>query len=127
MSSRGRRYVFGPVVEGISLMGLRPGQVMVLAAGFVAAVFVLYVRPSGIGGLLAIAASLGAVAISFVPLAGRTAERWAPVAARWALSGAARRYRSPAPTEGVQATLRTGESGRLASALPATLADLDLL
>lgn len=127
MSSHGRRYVFGPVVEGISLMGLRPGQVMVLAAGFVAAVFVLYVGPSGIGGLLALATSLAAVAISFVPLAGRTAERWAPVAARWVRSGAARRYRSPAPTQGAQATLRTGESARKASALPPTLADLDLL
>ena len=128
MSSPGRRYVFGPVAEGISLMGLRPGQVVVLAAGFVAAVFVLYVGPSGIGGLLAITASLAAVAISFVPVAGRTAERWAPVAARWVLLGAAaRRYRSAAPTAGARATLRAGESARPASALPSALADLDLL
>jgi Putative type VII ESX secretion system translocon, EccE len=128
MSRPERRYVFGSVAEGISLMGLRPGQVVVLATGLLVAVLVLYVGPSGIGALLAIAASLAAVAISFLPVRGRTLERWAPVAARWLLSAdAARAYSSAAPTAGARAVLRAEEHVRAPSALPAALADLDLL
>src|SRR4051794_17323642 len=128
MSGSCRRYVFGPVAEGVSLMGLRPGQEVVLAGGFVSAVLVLSVGKSGLGAFLAVAASLAAVAISCVALVGRTVERWAPVAGRWALSGRAqRRYRSGAITAGAWAALRAGASVRMPSALPEVLADLDLL
>ena len=127
--SPGRRYVFGPIAEGAALMGLRAGQVAVLAAGLLGAVVLLYVGGPGLGAFLALLSAAGAVAIAFVPIAGRTAEQWLPPLARWRARrlGAKTSYRAAAPTAGARDPLRAGEPLELAPSLPDLLADLELL
>jgi hypothetical protein len=127
--AQGRRYVFGPLAEGAALMGLRASQVAVLGAGLVGAVVLLYVGGSGLGAFLALVSAGGAVAIAFVPIAGRSAEQWLPLIARW--SGRRLRgntaYRAAGPTAGACEPLGAGEPVETAPSLPDTLVDLDLL
>jgi hypothetical protein len=121
-----RRYSFGPVAEGMSVLGLRPGQLIVLAAGLVACVMLLYVGGAGAGAALAVAVLIATLAIAFAPLNGRTAEQWAPVIARWGRRGGSSRYRSSAPSAGV-ADLSGDRGAKPMATLPPELGGLDLL
>jgi len=78
----GRRYVFGPLEQRGLIMGLRAGQVALLATALFIAMVVLRSAPDVLGVLAAVAVSLGAVAVAFVPVGGRTASQWAPAAGR---------------------------------------------
>ncbi|HET7486650.1 MAG TPA: SCO6880 family protein [Acidimicrobiales bacterium] len=85
------------------LVGLRLPQVLVLAAGVLAAVAAMVVVPSALGlGLAAGALALAAPA-ALVRVRGRTADQWAPVLARWAAVAALgrRRWRSSLPALGL--------------------------
>ncbi len=126
MSSR-RRYRFGPLEQRAVVGPLRAGQVAIVAAAAVFGLGSLYVLRSFLGLLVGVAALCAAGAVIFVPLEGRTAEEWAPVALRWALRGrrAKAGYRSSTPTAGV----RVGTDGEpeYEPSLPPELSDLDLL
>jgi hypothetical protein len=123
----GRRYRFGPLEQRAVVGPLRIGQVAVLAAGALIGVGALYVMRS-LAGLAVALAALGAAAAAIgVPIEGRTAEEWAPVAGRWL---ARRRraeagYRSAAPGAGTRLGA-DGEAEHEAS-LPPALAGLELL
>jgi hypothetical protein len=93
------RYRFGPLEQHGVLLGLSLGQVAVLGSGLLSAFgFILLFRSP----LLAIGAGLAAIALAFVPVAGRTLEAWAPVASRHAARRATGRHRwtSTAPASG---------------------------
>jgi len=122
-----RRYRFGPLEQRAALGPLRAGQVAIVGAAAVLGLGSLYAMRSFAGLLLAVGVLFAAAALIFVPLEGRTAEEWAPVALRWALRGRGARagYRSSAPTDGVRSG-GEGEPTRLPS-LPPELAGLQLL
>jgi len=76
-------YVFGPRETRGLLLGLRGPQLAVLIAGLGCLVAGLSAGFGGaVSGVLAVAVS---AAVVFVPLAGRTAEQWAPAAAGFGL------------------------------------------
>ena len=93
------RYRFGPLERRGLIAGWRGGQIAVVAAGAVAAIFVLHRRPT----LLAIGVAVLLVAVSVVlawwPIAGRTAEQWLPTVVRWGASGVAGSRRRRAGVE----------------------------
>jgi hypothetical protein len=62
--------------------GWRGGQIAVVASGLVVAVGILRARPSPAGVAVAFVAVVAGVAAATWPFAGRTAEEWAPDAAR---------------------------------------------
>src|SRR5918994_808764 len=97
------RYRFGPLEKRGVLMGLRAGQLAVVAAALVVAVATLSAAPraSGLG-----LSALAAVAIAFVPVAGRTLEQWSPLATRWLIRGlrSQRRTVTRQPGRGVSST-----------------------
>lgn len=90
----GARYHFGPLERRGLVAGWRGGQLAVVSVGLVAAVFVL----RGHAGLTGIAGSIVVVAVSVAlvtwPIAGRSAEQWAPEAVRHARTSACRRRQS---------------------------------
>ncbi len=105
------RYRFGPLERRGVLMGLRAGQLGVVASAIVVSVVMLSAAPSASGlGLSALAALL-AVAVAFVPLAGRTLEQWTPLATRWLLRGmrGQRRVTTAQPGRGVTSTHKVSE------------------
>jgi hypothetical protein len=77
-----RRYRFGPLERRGLVAGWRGGQIAVVAAALVVAVGVLRSRPSTVGATAAFVVVALAVAAVTWPVAGRTAEQWAPEAAR---------------------------------------------
>ncbi|MGH7316969.1 MAG: hypothetical protein ACREJS_11975, partial [Candidatus Rokuibacteriota bacterium] len=81
------RYRFGPLEKRGLLMGLRAGQLGVVAGAIVGAVAALSAAPSAPGLALSALVALIAVAVAFVPLAGRTLEQWTPLATRWLIRG----------------------------------------
>jgi hypothetical protein len=87
------RYRFGPLERRGVVAGWRGGQLGAVAGSLVVAVLVLRVTPSlpGIAGAVLVVAV--AVAASTWPMAGRTAEEWAPDAVRYACASGARRAR----------------------------------
>ncbi|HET7177695.1 MAG TPA: SCO6880 family protein [Solirubrobacterales bacterium] len=123
----GRRYRFGPLEERAVVGPLRAGQVAVLGAGAVVGLGALYGVGGGVGVAMALVALGGAAAAICVPLGGRTAQEWAPVAARWALrrGRAEAGYRSTAPQGGVR--IGPGGEARHETSLPPALAGVELL
>ncbi len=118
MSDRRVTYTFGPLERRGILGPVRAGQAGVLAFGGLLAIVALDSSPSPTGAVVALLALAGAVAASCAPVAGRTVQEWAPVAARFG----ARRIRgraqflSPAPSVGsVTRGLRRRRSARLAA------------
>jgi hypothetical protein len=122
-----RRYRFGPIEQRPVIGPLRAGQFAFLAVGAVLALAALYALKSIVGILLALLLLAGATALIALPIEGRTAEEWAPVAARWARrrGAAAGGYRSSAPRAGA----RLDDSGEAHHELsvPDEMAGLDLL
>lgn len=83
------RFRFAPRESRGLLLGLRPRQIVLLA---VAGVTVVAGAAAGTVGLLLgvlLACTLGVAC--FVPVGGRSAEEWAPIAARWLWRGASGR------------------------------------
>jgi Putative type VII ESX secretion system translocon, EccE len=76
------RYRFGPLERRGLVAGWRGGQIASVAVALVVAVAILRSRPSVVGAALAFTAVVAGVAVATWPLAGRTAEQWAPDAAR---------------------------------------------
>jgi Putative type VII ESX secretion system translocon, EccE len=101
--SQGRlTYRFGPL-ERRGLIGpVRTGQAAAVGLGALAAVALLDQLPSTSGAALAIVVFGGAVALANAPVAGRTLDEWAPLAASFALRRIAgrARFRSPISTRG---------------------------
>jgi hypothetical protein len=99
------RYRFGPLERRGLVAGWRGGQIGAVAAGLLVAVVLMrgHPSPAGVAGALVVVTL--AVAVATWPIAGRTAEEWAPDAVRHA----------------------TRRPGRRRGAGPSPLADLQLL
>src|SRR5215471_2289401 len=97
--SEAPRYRFGPLEQHGFMLGLRGGQITVLASGLLSALGVILLFRSP---LLAVVAGLAAIAVAFVPIAGRTLEAWLPVASRYGARRATgnHRWTSGAPAAG---------------------------
>ena len=86
------RFRFAPRESRGLMLGLRPRQVVVLGVAAVTLVAGVATGPAGLAAAVLLASAL--TVACFVPVAGRTAEEWAPIALRWAWRGkAARRWR----------------------------------
>jgi hypothetical protein len=112
-------YRFGPL-ERRGLIGpVRTGQAAAVALGALAAVALLDQLPSASGATLAIVAFGSAVALASAPVAGRTLDEWAPLAASFALRriGGRARFRSPISTRGES----SGTAGTSQPAVPPAL------
>ncbi|MHB8330242.1 MAG: SCO6880 family protein [Acidimicrobiales bacterium] len=111
------RYRFGPLERRGVVAGWRGGQIGVVAGGLVMAVLVLRAGPSALGIALSLAVVTLAVAAATWPLAGRTAEEWAPDAVRHALS-VSRRARRRTPLFGTVRVMSVEvEDGRTCAAV----------
>jgi hypothetical protein len=91
-------YTFGPLERRGILGPLRAGQAAVLALGALVAIVALDSSPSPVGLAFALLAFTLAVAATWAPVAGRTAQEWGPVVARFTIRR--RRFLSRAPTGG---------------------------
>jgi len=76
------RYRFGPLERRGLVAGWRGGQIGAVAAALVVDVGVLRISPSPVGVMAAVAVLAVGVAVATWPIAGRTAEQWAPDALR---------------------------------------------
>jgi hypothetical protein len=126
MAAEARRYRFGPLERRGVVGALRGGQVVVCAAALVTVVVLLSLATGALMLPVATAIALAAAAVAFWPLAGRTAEEWAPVAARWLLGRDRRSYRSAAPTAGARGAVSSHDVQQPVS-LPAQVAGIELL
>jgi len=83
----GARYRFGPRERNGALAGLRPGQILTVAAGLVVGVAVLHLDANGIGAVMALIVLGTCVALATWPIAGRAGDEWMPVVVRWSTAG----------------------------------------
>jgi hypothetical protein len=122
-----RRYRFGPLEQRALVGPLQLGQVAVLAVGAAAGLGTLYGLRSFAGLAIGAGAICAAAAAILVPLDGRTAEEWAPIAIGWALRR--RRAKAGYRSAAIEAGTRIGPDGAVIHelSLPPTLADLELL
>src|SRR4051812_20944229 len=127
MAHEFRRYRFGPLERRGLVGSLRPSQVAALATALVIAVVAMRAAPTGAGIVVALVVVGLVAAACFWPVVGRSAEEWAPIAARhaWRLTRGRHRHRSAAPTSGV----RGGAASRPRSvvSLPNAATGLDIL
>ena len=100
-----RRYRFGPLEQRGVIGSLRPVQVFVIAGSLAGAVLLMRTFAGGAGLFAALMLALAAAAFCFWPIAGRSAEEWLPIAARYGGRRATggHRYRSLAPMAGMNA------------------------
>jgi len=112
------RYRFSPLERRGVIAGWRGGQIAAVASGLVVGVLALRWRPSVIGILMAVVGLALGTALGFWPIAGRTAEQWLPLAARWfaTRSSGDGRQHAPGPREGHRVSVGpdpqvTGRSG----------------
>ncbi len=102
MSEERLSYRFGPLERRGLLGPLRLGQAAAVGGALALDVELLDRVGGGAGVLIALVLLAVAVALTTVPLAGRTAEQWAPIG--WAFSARAatgrRRFRSRLPRSG---------------------------
>lgn len=109
------RYRFGPLERRGLIAGWRGGQIAAVAVGLLVAVGVVRSRPSVAGAALALVAVAVGAAVAAWPIAGRTAEEWAPDAVRF-VAGESRRRRAVrrddpfASLRLLSVTLDTGEA-----------------
>lgn len=118
-----RRYLFGPLERRALLMGLRGEQVAVLAITLLLVLAAMGTVPAPANIAVAFSLVTAAAAVCFVPVGGRTAEQWAPVALRWTWQHVTRRhrFRTDAPGRG-----HTSD-GAVPCALPDSLGSLSIL
>lgn len=105
MSEQRQTYRFGPV-ERRSLLGpMRAGQAVTFIAGAGIAVTVLDRSPSTTGAVFALCVVIVAALSSTLPVGGRTADQWLPVAMSFGVRLLTRRslHASPAPRRGAPA------------------------
>lgn len=123
-----RRYRFGPLEQRGVVGPLRAGQVLLAGGSGVAALLCAYGIGAGAGVALALAILLASAASLLLPLGGRSAQEWAPVAAAWVLrrGRGLDSYRSAAPSAGIRLGAVGGEL-RYALSLPPELAELEML
>ncbi len=117
-------YRFGPIERRGILGPVRAGQAAVLAVGLLVAIAALTRAPSGGGALLGTTSVAVAAMLAVAPLAGRTAEEWAPLVGVFVfrrLTGRAR-FRSPTPFAGFR--LRGGNVHELPGRPPPALRQL---
>lgn len=122
-----RRYRFGPLEKRGLIGALRPAQAILIAASLTVGVLLMRFLPNGTGVIAALGLALVTAAFCFWPVAGRSAEAWLPIVARYgAERGRANRVRrSPAPLRGT----RVAADGRPepVAALPEVSRNLELL
>ncbi len=102
MTERRLTYAFGPLERRGIFGPVRGGQALLLASGMLVAIVLIDRAPTAAGALIALLVGAIAAAASFAPLAGRTAQEWAPIAGSFAtrsVSGRLR-FRSSAPMLG---------------------------
>jgi len=107
-------YRFGPL-ERRGLFGpVRSGQVAILVLGALLAVAILDAAPTATGAVAGTIAFAACALLCVVPLGGRTAQEWAPVAAAFCArrTTLATRFRSSIPGRGL--TWRSGSAGLVA-------------
>jgi len=113
MSSEGERYRssyrFGALERRGLMGGNRTGRVVLLGAACLFAVAVFRRLPTAGGLALGVLAIGGACLATWLPVAGRTLDEWAPVLAGWVAARAlgSSRYRSAAPRAGTTIELDT--------------------
>jgi hypothetical protein len=125
MAEGAPRYHFGPLERRGLILGLRAGQGLTLLAAGCIFIICLRTLPGIAGGVVGFAILVVGAAIAFLPMGGRTAEQWAPVALGWAARRLSRedRHFSTAPLAGHE-----GSSGEPpAPALPAFLRGLSII
>lgn len=117
------RYRFGPLERRGVLAGLRGPQIALVSISAVAAVVALRALPPASGAGAAVVIAAAGTFLAFVPIGGRTADEWLPIAASWGLSWltGGRRFVSRAPGEGFTTTLEAQPD------LPSTLKDIVML
>ncbi|HVA04080.1 MAG TPA: SCO6880 family protein [Acidimicrobiales bacterium] len=96
------RYRFGPLERRGLVAGWRGGQIGAVALALVIGVGVLRMSPSAVGVVVALASLAIGVGVATWPIAGRTAEEWAPDALRHALTLGRRPRGGPGPFAGVR-------------------------
>lgn len=101
-----RRYTFGPLERRGLLLGLRGGQVIVIAVGLITAL-VLFTTIHASGVAIGVAALLLTITatLTFVPVAGRGCDEWLPVLMRWGRMRGTRNWRSGAARRGQPASV----------------------
>ncbi|HEU6445179.1 MAG TPA: SCO6880 family protein [Gaiellaceae bacterium] len=122
-----RRYRFGPLERRGLVGSLRPLQAVVLAAGLTIGVVLMRVLPTGAGILSAVGLVVLSLGFCFWPIAGRPAEGWLPIVARFTAARARGRHRrrSTAPQAGM--TIEPGGRPRSIASLPAAAEGLEIL
>jgi hypothetical protein len=107
------RYRFPPLERRGVIAGWRGGQIATVAVGLVAAMVALRTQPSVGGIALAIAGVIGAVALAFWPVCGRTGEQWLPLVLRWAWATGTgtRRQHAPGPGRGHRVVVEEADDG----------------
>ena len=122
-----RRYRFGPLERRGVIGSFRASQVLLVGGSVGLAVILIRAAATPVG----VAAAFGLIAVAaiaaFFPIAGRSAEEWAPVAASAALQRLTgrHRFRSGTPTAGLRA--RPGSVEEPIPSLPDGLRGLELL
>lgn len=141
MGDEPTRYRFGPLERRGVVAGWRGGQLGLIAAALVASVLVIRALPSVAGAACAVVLVGAAVAAATWPIAGRSAEEWAPDALRHATSTIGRstkRRRGPFSTLSVlpvdvgganthAAVVRDAATRRFTCVLPASATGFVLL
>lgn len=84
------RFTFGPLERRGLIAGWRAGQLGALTGGLISAVLLVRADPAVPGALAGLAVLGVALILATWPIAGRTAEQWAPDAVRHAHSAASR-------------------------------------
>ncbi|MGH3042358.1 MAG: SCO6880 family protein [Gaiellaceae bacterium] len=122
-----RRYRFGPLERRGLVGSLRPLQVVVLAASLTIGVVLMRVLPTGAGILSAVGLVVLSLGFCFWPIAGRPAEAWLPIVARFTAARACGRDHqlSTAPQAGM--TIEPGGQPTAIASLPAPAEGLELL
>ena len=102
MSEERLTYRFGPLERRGLLGPVRVGQAAVIVGSLALAVILLDRMPSATGAFIGLLLVAAAVALTTVPLAGHTADQWAPVATSYLLRAGSgrRRFRSTLPMLG---------------------------
>lgn len=83
---RTRSYMFGPLEKRGVLVGLRAGQLLVIAASFLLALFLMNSVPTNIGIPLAVVVIAAGATVSWVQVLNRGLDEWIPVLFRWSSS-----------------------------------------
>ena len=118
-------FTFGPLDRSGVILGLRLGQLGLLACGgTVAIVLLLGTHGSVVAAGVAVIGIVASMGLALVPVSGRGVDEWIPVLARWMIGS--RTWRSPAPVRG-QLVTGSGALVDAQGALPPTLDGLTLL